>query len=165
MIRVLATIAVAGFLVSVGTITAAVAIAGPDAIAHGAWTWSPHGWGSVDHVGDSKDDDASRETATTTREIAWSGGDTLTVEVPADVKVARTAGSASVTVSGPAQAVADVEIEDGVVRWREGHDDDDDAHLNLVVTAPTVTRFVMKRHGVLTTADLAPPPAAKPSGR
>jgi hypothetical protein len=162
MIRVLATIAVAGFLVSVATITTAVAIAGPDAIAHGAWTWSPHGWGWVDHFSESKDDDAPGEAATTTRQIAWNGGDTLTVEVPADVKLARTAGSAAITVSGPAQAVADVEIEDGVVRWREGHDDDD--RLTLVVTAPSVTRFVMKRHGVLTTADAAAPPAAKPSG-
>ncbi len=114
-------------------------------------------------AGDGSTTSATRRT--TSREIAWSGGDTLTVEVPADVKVARTAGAATVTVSGPAQAVADVEIEDGVVRWREGHDDDDDARLSLVVAAPTVTRFVMRHRGVLTTADLAPRPAAKSSGR
>lgn len=51
MIRLFAIIAVASFIVSSVTLTAAVAIAGPDVVASGAWTWTPHGWGR------SEDDD------------------------------------------------------------------------------------------------------------
>jgi hypothetical protein len=39
MIRVLVMIAVAGFILSVATLSAAIAIGGPEALSHAAWTW------------------------------------------------------------------------------------------------------------------------------
>jgi hypothetical protein len=155
MIRALVIIAVVGFVVSVATLSAAVGIAGPEAVMHGAWTWGPNGWGrDWDSPGqDSRSDDGAR----TTRTIAWSGGDTLTLDIPADVEVTRTAGPAQIAISGPVAAVADVEIDDGTVRYRS--DDDHEARVTLQIAGPPVTRIVMKRHGEVT---IAPTP---PAGR
>ena len=49
MIRTLLMIAVAGFLVSAVTLSVAVAITGPAAIANGAWSFGPDGWGWRGH--------------------------------------------------------------------------------------------------------------------
>jgi hypothetical protein len=155
MIRTLVIIAVAGLFVSVVTLSAAVGIAGPDAVAHGAWTWGPNGWGRDrdDSVSESRPEDRVQ----TTRRIAWSGGDTLTVELPADVTLARASGPPQIAINGPVEAVADVVIDDGVVRY-QGRDRD--TRVILTVAAPPVTRIVMKRHGAIT---LAPPPRATPA--
>jgi hypothetical protein len=155
MIRVLIIIAVAGFLVSVVTLSVAVGIAGPEAVAHGAWSWGPNGWGRDWHGRDQ--DPQGDATVRTTRQIAWEGGDTLTVEIPADVEITRTGNPGEVAVSGPLAAVADVEIDDGVVRYKSDHDGD--PRLTLTVSSPKVTRIVMKRHGAVTLA--APPTAAQ----
>jgi hypothetical protein len=151
VIRSLVIIAVVGFLVSVATLSAAVGIAGPEAVMHGAWTWGPHGWGRDwdTHDEASRSDDSVQ----TTRKIDWTGGDTLTVEVPADVELVRSSGPPQIAISGPVVAVADVEIADGVVRYKD--EDGHDGRLTLSVTAPGVTRIVLKRHGAIT---LAPPP-------
>src|SRR3982751_3362704 len=46
MIRVLTMIAVAGFVLCVGSLAAAVAVGGPDALARGGWTFADDGgWG------------------------------------------------------------------------------------------------------------------------
>jgi hypothetical protein len=155
MIRTLVIIAVAGLFVSVVTLSAAVGIAGPQAVMHGAWTWGPGGWG---RDGEDPDTDArAGDGVRTTRRIAWNGGDTLTVELPADVTLARASGPPQIAVDGPLEAVADVEIEDGVVRF-QGRDRD--TRVTLTVAAPPVTRIVMKRHGAIT---LAPPQRATPA--
>jgi hypothetical protein len=145
VIRSLVIIAVVGFVVSIATLSAAVGIAGPEAVMHGAWTWGPNGWG---RDGDSQDAESSDPRVQTTRRIAWSGGDTLTVEIPADVEITRASGPPQIAISGPVVAVADVEIEDGVIRFRT--DDGHDGRVTLSVAAPQVTRIEMKRHGAVT---------------
>ena len=103
MIRTLLMIAVAGFLVSAVTLSVAVAITGPEAIVHGAWSFGPHGWGWRHHyreVDESRDDGPE-----TSRDIAWTGGDHLVVSVPADVQYTQADGPAKLTVSGPAGAL------------------------------------------------------------
>ena len=87
----------------------------------------------------------------TSREIAWTGGDTINVDLPADVKYTQGPGPAKLVVSGPRDAVADVEVEDGQVRYR--HDSDHDADVTIVMTAPSVTRFEMSGSGKLAIAD------------
>ena len=44
MIRVLTMIAVAGFVLSLASLSAAVAIGGPDAIARGGWMFADRDW-------------------------------------------------------------------------------------------------------------------------
>ena len=155
MIRVLVIIAVTGFLVSVVCLSAAVGIAGPEAVARGAGSWDPDGhWNfgrdfdgrGIRHHGDRESDGPQ-----TTREIAWTGGDSLDVDLPANVKYTQSPGPAKLVVTGPRGAVADVEIDDGHLRF--SHDRDRDADLTIVMTAPSVTRFAMSGSGKLVIAD------------
>jgi len=156
MTRVLVIIAVTGFLVSVICLTSAVAIVGPDAIARGAWSWRPgygwnfgsdhDGWGIHHHHADDEDDGGPQ----TTRSIAWSGGDSIDVDLPANVKYTQADGPAKLVVTGPREAVADVTVDGGHIRF--GHDRGDETDLTIVMPAPSVTRFVMSGSGKLAIA-------------
>jgi hypothetical protein len=151
MLRVLAIIAAAGFVVSAATLTVAVAITGPDNIANGAWSWSSHGWG--DHHNrfslgwndshDHDDDDGPQ----TTRDIAWNGTDSLAVDLAAKVEYTQAAGPAKLTISGPQAAVNDVEVEGGKIRYRDDHDHD--TSLTITLSAPAVSSFEMAGSGDL----------------
>lgn len=154
MVRVLVMIAVTGFFVSLVTISAAVAIGGPAILESAAWNgWGPHwsrhgdwsGWGWDDHW------EARSGGPATTRELAWTGGDSLDIDLPADVQYTQ-GPTAKVTVSGPPRAIDDVEIEDGHLTWRGRHH----MHfgdLRVVITAPAVTHFELSGSGELTIAD------------
>jgi len=141
MIRTLLMIAIAGFLVSAVTLSVAVAITGPAAIANGAWSWGPQGWGWRSHHGEA---DESRDSGPqSTRDIAWSGSDRLVVAVPADVAYTQTDGPAKVTVSGPSGGVAAVRVEDGHFRYDDDNDHDDEK-LKITISAPAVTDFTLE---------------------
>jgi hypothetical protein len=154
MMRVLVIIAVTGFLVSVVCLCLAVGIAGPDAIARGAWSWGPGGrwnfghgiWSAHGHHW-RRDDDGPQAT----REIAWTGGDSLDVDLAADVSYTQGDGPAKLIVTGPRDAVADVEVEGGHLRYRD--DSDHWANLTVVMTAPSVTRFGVSGSGKLAIAN------------
>jgi hypothetical protein len=152
MIRVLVIIAVTGFFVSIVCLTAAVGIAGPDVLVGGAWPWNP----AVGWIFDREDGGwrmhhrhwrQESGGAQTTREIAWSGGDAIDVELPAEVQYTQSPGPAKLAVTGPQEAVADVEIVDGHIRLRHDHYEDGD--LRITITAPAVTRFEMSGSGRL----------------
>src|SRR4051812_33914236 len=134
MIRVLILIAVSGFVLCVATLTAALAIGGPDAIASVGWNmassshWHGHHWDWGDDGNDWADGRA--DGPATTRTLTWTGGDTLEIEVPADVQYTQAAGAGSVKVSGPERLVAHVVIENGHIRYD--------------------TRYARRRHGRLT---------------
>jgi hypothetical protein len=145
MIRALLMIAAAGFVVSLVTLSAAVGITGPDKVLHGAWTWGPDGWGDR---GEVRVDRENRDDGPhATRDVAWSAGDTLKVELPADVQYTQAPGPAKMTITGPRDAVDDVEFKDGEIRYR--NDQDDDADLKIVIQAPSVTHFAMESSGSL----------------
>lgn len=138
MIRALFMIAIAGFVLSVGSFAAAVAIGGPDAIARSAWGWNwsngHWGWDDDDNRGSSYD----ARGPSTSREIAWSGGDEVEFDVRADVTYTQAPGPAKLVVTGP-QGVVDRVIVDGQrvhFRGRTSY-----ARLNIVMTAPNVTSF------------------------
>jgi hypothetical protein len=154
MIRVLTMIAVAGFLVSAVTLSVAVGLTGPQNIMNGAWSFGPNGWGGHwqghNHWSWSRDEDRN-DGPQTTRDIAWRGGDTLSIDLDAEVQYAQAPGPAKVTVTGPQSTVADVEIQNGEIRYKD--DDSHDARLSIVVTAPSVTKFVMESSGKLAIAD------------
>ncbi|MGZ6014802.1 MAG: GIN domain-containing protein [Phenylobacterium sp.] len=151
MIRVLVMIAVAGFLVSVVSLSAAVAIGGPDLLTASLWNRWIDGNGHWGWDSDWSDRHAWRHGRDggpqATRDLAWSGGDTLAVDMPADVRYTQAPGAAKVTVSGPEREVADVEIEDGHIRYGRHHGHWGD--LTVVVSAPAVSHFEISSDGIL----------------
>jgi Putative auto-transporter adhesin, head GIN domain len=150
MIRVLVMIAVTGFLVSVVTISCAVAIAGPDLFTdallsrnfigdHGHWGWN------IDNDDFNRDRHSGPQT---TREMAWTGGDTLEIDVPAQITYTQAPGAGKLTVTGPQRALDSLEIEDGRLRFSHGHYRHG-GDLTIVMTAPAVTHFDLRGSGRL----------------
>jgi len=79
--------------------------------------------------------------AAITRELAWDGSESLTVEVPASVRFVQTEGPGKVIVTGPRRSVENFTAAGGVLsdqRWRTGKP------LDIVVHAPKITRFSLK---------------------
>src|ERR1700753_580707 len=114
MIRLLAMIAVAGFLVSVVSLSAAVAIGGPDFFTDSVWEhWADNGhWGwDSDDWGDRPGRHDRDSGPQATRDLAWNGSDTLAVEIPADVRYTQAPGAGKITITGPEREVADIEVE------------------------------------------------------
>lgn len=135
MTRVLVIVAVAGLLMSVACISAAVAIGGPEAMKRGDWAWTwmgPHHWGRMH--------EAAGPPAR--RDFPFSGG-FLEVNAPAEVDYVQAPGPAKLTISGPAQALDRVRVEGGRITLAGGFGGWDGLRVSL--TAPAVTRFAM--HG------------------
>ncbi|HEX5262510.1 MAG TPA: DUF2807 domain-containing protein [Phenylobacterium sp.] len=151
MIRVLVIIAVTGFLVSVVTLSTAVAIGGPDLLAAGVWNWGrdgawdfdrydrwgdhSRGWGARSHGHDGSADDGPQ----TTREMAWTGGDTLEIDVPAEVTYSQAPGAGKLTITGPKEAVDALVLDGGQLRFSGDRRHSSD--LTIAMTAPGVTHF------------------------
>ena len=144
MIRALLMIAGAGFVLAVGSLAAAVAIGGPEAVARGGWAmFSNAGWGSGEfrrrHESRRTHDDSGPQGHKT---LAWSGADRLDVDLPADVRFIQAPGPGSVEITGPASVVDRVILKGDSLRfdsqgprrwWRH--------KLHIVVRAPNVSTF------------------------
>ena len=145
MIRVLVMIAVTGFLVSVVTLSTAIAIGGPEVITRGAWNgWGPDAWGSGWssnghgwHFNYADDDRGAQGS----REMAWSGGDTLDVDVPADITYTQAPGAGKLTISGPQRALDNLRPGRRAPALHQGTAATAAADLTIVMTAPAVTHF------------------------
>lgn len=138
MIRNLAMIAIAGFVLSIACITAAIAIGGPDATARSAWSMAGRGW-----VAGWNDDDWKGhhgEAGGAHRQMAWTGGDKLTVDIPADVTYTQAPGPARLLIDGPAAAVNDIVIRDGVLTFAH-QDHRHTGDLQVAMTAPNIDAF------------------------
>lgn len=139
MIRVLVMIAIGGFVLSVGCLSAAFAIGGEEAIARG-WRFAHHerhgDWSWDDHPGRG----SSRSGNSVTRTLQWGGGDTLISEAPADIVYVQAAGPAKLTVSGPQALVDAVTLTGGRLSLTspEGFAD---RKLRVELSAPGVSRF------------------------
>jgi len=150
MIRVLVMIAVTGFLVSLVTLSAAVGIGGPKVLEHGGWSFGPNNhfffdsreWNGHRHGHDRADDGPQ-----TSRDLAWSGGDLLGVDIPADVQYVQATGPAKLTVTGSRDVVADVVVDRGRIDF--AHDRGHWSNLTIVLSAPGVNRFEMTGSGKL----------------
>src|SRR5688572_26891275 len=82
-----------------------------------------------------------------TREIPWDGGESLIIDVPADVRFVQASGPGKVVVTGPRRSVERFSCEGGVLsdrRLRTG------AQLQIVVMAPKIIRFVANGGDTLT---------------
>ena len=148
MIRVLSMIALAGFFLSLVCISAAVSIAGPEAIGSAAWSWGAHDWSSKWQVSHSDGGGASRE-------IPWSGGESLVIDLPADVTFTQADGPPKLVVRGRPDAVDHVTVDHGRLRW-DGppiHLDD----LKIELSAPRITSFEVNGSGDLDLRDYDQP--------
>lgn len=152
MIRVLFMIAIAGFVLSLATLSAAVAIGGPEAIARGGWKVASGNWGDWDwgdgHGRWEGEWDADMG-AQTTRTLDWSGADRLDLDLAADVRYIQSEGPASVVVTGPARAVERVMVRGDSIRYEHGRSHRH-GKLTIVVRAPAVTSFDISGRNTLT---------------
>ena len=120
MTRTLILIAGVGFVVAVICLCCAAALGGRELAANG---WTIHG-GTMHGVRFIIDDDHDGKTGvgwekssagdgggpTETREIAWSGADSLDVAIPADVRFSQAAGPAKLVITGPRGTVDQVRV-------------------------------------------------------
>ena len=157
MIRTLFIIAGAGLVLCASSLGGAAALGGADLKRHD-WSWSFH-----DEDGDTVRIERSdlERGPDVSRTLAWTGSDTLSVEIPAEVTYVQGA-QAGVTVTGAKSVVDRLRVENGRVfleqgeervtlGWRNGSltgwSDNDD--LRVTVTAPSVTRFDLSGSGEL----------------
>jgi hypothetical protein len=152
MIRVLTMIAVAGFVLCVGSLAAAVAVGGPDALARGSWAFidgGDWGWGSRHSYRHERDgrwssDDDGKDT---TRTLAWSGAEGLEVDLPADVRYIQSPGAGTVELAGPERALQDVEIHGNSISYRHRHHGR--PRLEIIIRAPNIHAFDISGHNSL----------------
>lgn len=167
MIRTLFIIAAAGLVLATASLGGAFALGGRDMERHG-WSWT-----FKDEDGDTvrfQREDVARGPEVT-RQIAWTGGDALTVDLSADVDYVQ-GDTAGVTVTGPADLVEKVRLVDGRLTWvsddRDGPNHETVvfgrnrdgrgiwAHseaVRIVVTAPNVKTFNLEGSADLTLRD------------
>ncbi|WP_165190679.1 GIN domain-containing protein [Caulobacter soli] len=166
MIRNLTIVAVASFVLCVGCFAGAFALGGRDIIKNG-WNF-PADW-NIDisddndriHVGPGSTRVDNGET--TTRQIVWSGGDALQVDVPAEVIFTQAAPGAggSVKVTGPQRLVDQVTVQNGRIALRDEaggtisfhghgmHVSRDSDQLSVEIVAPGVRSFTLNGSGDL----------------
>lgn len=175
MIRTLFMIAAAGFVLSLASFAAAIAIGGPDAMARGAWGAAPwigsrHWDGDWDWDHDGGDGGSSGGPAVT-REIAWSGRDKVEFDVRADVTYTQAAGPAKLVVTGPQGLIERLTVDGERVHFRGRTSY---ARVKIVMTAPNVTAFEVNGNDRLTienydqdrlTLDLSGSPEVTARGR
>lgn len=149
MIRVLTMIAIAGFVLSVASLSAAFALGGPDLISRGSWEvlgsdsrWGHHhgrhgAWAQAD-LGPS-----------TTRTMAWSGAQRLEVGLPADVRYIQQDGAATVELTGPEGALKRVEIHGDTLAYQDRAGWDDAPRLTVVIRAPNIHGFEISGRNTL----------------
>lgn len=156
MIRNLIVIAVASFVLAVACFAGVAAIGGRDLIEHG---WSIPANFHVEEDGDNvhismgSDENLGPDT---TRDVAWTGGSSLEINLPAEVSYSQ-GPVAKLTVTGPRSLVERVTIVDGALRFDSPSSDsrvsvgagggvriDTVRHrLSITIVAPAVKRFVL----------------------
>jgi hypothetical protein len=145
VIRTLSLVAAVGFVLCIGCVAAAFAIAGGPfgirdwAMVHaGDWDSHRHHGRHADRDEVRLDDQRAFDGPHATRDFAWSGGDLLNVEVPADI-VFTQGPKAKLTIAGPQDALDHLVVKDGRIGTDRGFYDGD--RLKIVMTAPGIRRF------------------------
>lgn len=162
MIRTLVLVAIVGFVLSIGCIAAAFAIAGgPFGIrdwmmVHSSeWDWDSHDRHHGRHHRERDrltfNDDVD-SGASVTRDFTWPGGDRLQVDAPADI-VFTQGPTAKLTIQGPPSMVDHLSVRDGRIFL------DDEVYegrrLKIVMTAPKIRRFDLSGSQNLVVEDYA----------
>lgn len=151
MIRVLLMIAAAGFVLSVGAISAAIAIGGPEAVAHGGWKIASNHWDSDNDWHWENDGDRTSRNwgAETTRTLPWSGSTSLDLDLAADVRYIQQAGPATVTVTGPARLVDHVIVRGDTIKYENRGHHTHRNKLTIVIRAPDISSFQLSGSNAL----------------
>lgn len=173
MIRTLITIAFASFILAVACLAGAAALGGRD-IAENGWTipseWQyriteRHGRSRMERV---------RPSETITRELPWTGGDSLVLDLPVDVTYVQ-GDEARVVIEGPKEYAERITLEGGRFGLAgDVHVDSSDVTIDLngvrildagdririTVTAPKVSNFTVNGAGDLDIRDYDQPTLA-----
>lgn len=148
MIRTLLIIAGAGLVLAVAGLGGAAAVGGHD-LSRNGWSWTLHDHDNAISI--TRNRDGAPPSAT--RTLAWTGGDSLTVDLESGVTYVQ-GETAGVVLTGPQDILDRVQLEDGRLfltgdqhRITLGVDEDgltgwsDIERLRVVVTAPAVSQF------------------------
>ncbi|MDI1328367.1 MAG: DUF2807 domain-containing protein [Brevundimonas sp.] len=143
MIRTLLIITGASLVLCIAALSGAAAIGGDD-LARNGWEWTFREGDEYETVTfDRRDDSPS-----VTRNLAWTGGDRLTVEIPGDVTYIQ-GDTPSVVITGRKSMVDRVNFIDGRLTWDRDNDSTNHVvfgwsnhrRLRVVITAPSVKAF------------------------
>ncbi|MFN6981325.1 MAG: GIN domain-containing protein [Brevundimonas sp.] len=161
MIRTLFIIAGAALVLCIVTLGGAVALGGHDLQRHGwAWTFKDDNGESVrfERVKGGGTDDLGPFT---TRTLAWTGGEALTIDSSIDVEYVQGPAN-TVVITGPKGLTDRVTLTDGRLSMGEGDERivfgwdngnfsarSERDELRVVVTAPNVRRFASNGSGDL----------------
>jgi hypothetical protein len=157
MTRTLVVIAAASLVLAAACLSGAAVLGWHGIPGHRHWGWGPwsHNWNI--HVRDDDGQDVwvgdhrnIADGAQTTREIAWNGGDRLDVDIGADVTYTQAPGPAKLVISGPSEAVNDVELSGSHLQFAD--DNDSSGLLKVTMTAPGVKSFAINGSGSLAIA-------------
>ena len=133
MIRNLLVIFFIGLVVCIGASFAAAALGGFH--HHGRHSLGKHGFDWT------IDDDDADNGAAITRDIAWTAGDSLELNVPAEVNYTQ-GPVAKITATGPERWVNELETQGDAVVFKDKHwSHHGHGHLVLTITAPNVRKF------------------------
>lgn len=141
MIRTLAIIAAAGFVLCIGALSAAVGLAGGSKGLHDKITQFAK---DMDIQIETDEGDeiifGVAEGPSVTRKLAWEGTDTLEIDAFADVTYVQ-GPARTISLEGPAALLDKITIKDGRIdfeggRWKGGA-------LKVVIEAPGVSHFEM----------------------
>lgn len=165
MIRTLLIIAVAGLVLATASFAGAFALGGRD-MARNGWEWTLHD-PDGDTVTFERRDGPQGPDAT--RTLEWTGGQSLTVDLSADVEYVQ-GDTPGVTVTGPQEMIDRVRLVDGRLSWteRDGPEHErvyfgrrehgrgiwlESERVKIVVTAPNVNDFDLEGSSHLTLRD------------
>lgn len=164
MIRTLFIIAGAAMVLAIASLSGAAALAARD-INNNGGSWVFHDGDDVIRI-DSVPDDKSPSVS---RTLAWSDGDSLSVELPADVTYVQ-GPEAGIVITGHQSIVDRIRVENGRIFLADGPDEltirwwggglkgwSSDDNLKIIVTAPAVTRFDLHGSRTLTIQDYDQP--------
>lgn len=159
MMRNLLVITGIGFLLSLLGLGGAAALVGNDVRKHD-WTWVV----TDDGPGDSSFRfERGQVQPDISKTIAWSGGDSLSIDVPGEVSYVQ-GDQAGIQITGPKDIVDSIRFADGrltmisddrhdrgYIRWSGSSIRvwSESENLRIVVTAPSVTTFETGDNGVL----------------
>lgn len=159
MTRTLLIIAGAALVLCLACLGGAAAIGGRD-LARNGWAWTLQE-GDGDSVRFERVNGARNDGPDVTRNIAWTGTDSLRIEDSLDVTFVQGA-QAGIVVTGPQAAVDRVVISGGRLSLKDGHERvtfgfkpggfeawADSEKLRITVTAPDVSRFMVDGSGDL----------------
>ena len=161
MIRTLLIITGASLVLCAAAASGAAAIGGND-LARNNWTWTFRDDDEDHTVRFERGDDGPPVT----RQLAWTGGDRLQIDIPGDVIYVQ-GPEASVVLTGQKSMVDRVQLVGGRLSYADGdnvehvvfgwnvHD-----RLKVVVTAPSVTAFELTSSADLSIRDYDQPAMA-----